>query len=276
MDVNLQHAVINYHSLVFFPFDKNTPEIKRKWYKKLRRKIISHINTDMNFFEFYKVLKSVEKQGFGFYIKPMRFEEKKSDSEKIVFQQVEVGLRFMLGKEFRTVPDVGFGPITLTENLKENKSKLIKPEEIVQISNKLIMDAIKVIDKQLYHHIVQEICNYWYKKLKSIENNYLFELLSEVLEEYGVCKIDYCIGGFHDDRVCLEKDENNWIVYIGERGGKQNIKRYQFCIEACCDLLGRISESDEMCYELKKLLIKKLKKCDSAAIAGGIKLNFIE
>lgn len=55
----------------------------------------------------------------------------------------------------------------------------------------------------------------------------------------------YSIGGYREESFCIEKQLNNWIVYIGERGNKHDIKYFYNAKQACLELISRVSESDE-------------------------------
>ncbi|MFD1739542.1 hypothetical protein ACFSCX_23965 [Bacillus salitolerans] len=45
-----------------------------------------------------------------------------------------------------------------------------------------------------------------------------------------------------DQRVCLEKEGQEWIVFYSERGKRFDIKRFNTEDEACQDILNRLVE----------------------------------
>lgn len=44
---------------------------------------------------------------------------------------------------------------------------------------------------------------------------------------------EYYSLGYAEEAICIEKDNEEWIVYTGERGSKLRIKRFYSESEAC-------------------------------------------
>lgn len=86
------------------------------------------------------------------------------------------------------------------------------------------------------------------------------ETLSEVLELNNLSNL-YSLDGYAEEAVCMEKEEKEYAVYNGERGNKYNLNRYPEIINAFCDIISRLAESDEeegkIRHEFIEMLIKK-------------------
>lgn len=74
---------------------------------------------------------------------------------------------------------------------------------------------------------------------EEVEYKYYFTL-KRVLQEKGVSKYRYSIGGYSEEAVCIEKLEKEWIVYDGERGCQCNKKEFNTIDAACREVLSRI------------------------------------
>lgn len=86
------------------------------------------------------------------------------------------------------------------------------------------------------------------------------ETLTEVLKHHNrlcLCSLE----GYAEEAICMEKEENEYIVYEGERGNKYNLKRHPKIISAFCDIISRLAESDKeegkMRHEFIEMLTKK-------------------
>ena len=95
---------------------------------------------------------------------------------------------------------------------------------------------------------------------EELQNNLFEEILKETLSEVlelnnlsHLCSVD----GYAEEAVCMEKSGTGYIVYIGERNNKHDLKRYPKIISAFCDIISRLSESDE---EEKKIRIEFMEK----------------
>lgn len=75
--------------------------------------------------------------------------------------------------------------------------------------------------------------------------------LEFVLKKNDIDRSIYSLHGYGEDKVCLEKENDAWIVYIGERGLKHDLKRFQSSnsleslLYACYSLIDEVSETDE-------------------------------
>ncbi len=75
--------------------------------------------------------------------------------------------------------------------------------------------------------------------------------LIKIFIEYHVPKQYYNFGGYKEQSVCFEKEASRWIVYIGERGNKYDVKKYVDLKMACLDMIGRVSDTDEQEAKMK-------------------------
>jgi len=68
------------------------------------------------------------------------------------------------------------------------------------------------------------------------------EKLQNILREKNVPDYYYNLDniGEIDQRVCLEFNGENWMVYYSERGKKFDLIKYQTEDEACSDILNRL------------------------------------
>lgn len=78
------------------------------------------------------------------------------------------------------------------------------------------------------------------------------EILATTLHNYVPREL-YSIGCYREEAFCIEKQEPSWIVYIGERGNKHNVKSFNDAFAACFELISRVSESDEQERKLRCL-----------------------
>lgn len=87
----------------------------------------------------------------------------------------------------------------------------------------------------------------------------LKETLSEVLELNNLshlCSLD----GYAEEAICMEKSRTGYIVYIVERNYKHDFKRYPKISTAFCDIISRLSESDEEETKIRREFMNSLSK----------------
>lgn len=86
------------------------------------------------------------------------------------------------------------------------------------------------------------------------------ETLIEVLELHSLSHL-CSLEGYAEETVCMEKEEKEYIVYNGERGNKYNLNRHPKIINAFCDIISRLAESDEeegkIRHEFTEMLINR-------------------
>lgn len=66
------------------------------------------------------------------------------------------------------------------------------------------------------------------------------EALKETLaNEFPVS--NYSLNGYKEDAVCLQREGENWIVYVGYRSKKDDLKSYTNIVEACLEVIRSIT-----------------------------------
>lgn len=71
------------------------------------------------------------------------------------------------------------------------------------------------------------------------------QLLMNALKRGKVDASGYSLNGYKEEAVCIEKKNNKWLVYDGERGRQHNIEQYRDFEVAGYRLINRLSDSDE-------------------------------
>lgn len=64
--------------------------------------------------------------------------------------------------------------------------------------------------------------------------------LKEKLETQKVPKSYYRIGSYGEEALCIVFENNQWVVFEGERGQKYNLHAFESESEACNYFLRRI------------------------------------
>lgn len=120
-------------------------------------------------------------------------------------------------------------------------------------------DEIKTLRKFLedvgipnsYHSIVK------YKEDAVCIEKILKGTLCKVLKLNNLshlCSLD----GYAEESVCMEKEGKEYIVYIGERNNKYDLRKYTKIIPAFGDIISRLSETDKEETKLKREFVKML------------------
>lgn len=106
--------------------------------------------------------------------------------------------------------------------------------------------AIKRIHSEHYNSILSDAL--YLKELKII------------FDSVGIPSVYYSFNGYSEDAICIEHSADMWIVYNGERGNKYNISKYSDIQDACCNLILRLSESEEERNQIQNMFEKSLNK----------------
>ncbi len=64
-------------------------------------------------------------------------------------------------------------------------------------------------------------------------------LLATLSAEYT--SSDYSFNGYKEDAVCLQQDNENWMVYVGYRNKKDDLKTFSNIVEACLEMIKVIT-----------------------------------
>lgn len=83
-------------------------------------------------------------------------------------------------------------------------------------------------------------------------------LLKVVLKRCNIPTEYYNIGGYAEEAICIEKENNEWLLYLGERGSKKFQKKNQDIYLICIDAISELASSDEQEEKMKFLFVKMI------------------
>lgn len=89
------------------------------------------------------------------------------------------------------------------------------------------------------------------------DENYL-KRLEDVFDHIEIPSDYYSLNGYSEDAICIERSDGMWIVYNGEKGNKYNLKKYRATLEACIDMILRISESEEEQIRIQSMFMRNV------------------
>lgn len=239
MTEKLQEYLVRYKSLKILSSKEGT-SITKDDIDKLRNEIISTLDDELKFTKMYEILKSVEREGFGFYIKLFKCEQiARRKLEKNIYQKVELGVKYMGGSKFDLFIDNGCN-YTTKYDLVINSPKKISPEEIVSISNIEILESIKRIDEKVYEYIVERIIATLNDEINvEFEEKTLMDIMSRVIRNNNLNL---------ENVFFIKKEKNAFVLHFSkfENGVSKDYKKvyYNLC-EAYDELLKILSNNME-------------------------------
>jgi len=78
-----------------------------------------------------------------------------------------------------------------------------------------------------------------------------------VREQVDVCKkalqdtlsneyssTNYSLDGYREDAVCLQECDGKWLVYVGYRNQKDDMKEFPNIVEACLEMIRLLTGGD--------------------------------
>jgi len=76
------------------------------------------------------------------------------------------------------------------------------------------------------------------------------------MKENNVPYYRYSIGSYHEERICITKDNDVWEKFIGGCGNQYDIESFDNCYEACMAVIY------ELCYyrEFEKKMLRDFSK----------------
>lgn len=77
-------------------------------------------------------------------------------------------------------------------------------------------------------------------------------VLARVFRRFGISEIDYSIGSPAEQRVCIEKDGENYHVYVMERGIKFDESYHKTEYDAHLELLHQLASSNAEYYAMSR------------------------
>lgn len=98
-----------------------------------------------------------------------------------------------------------------------------------------------------------------YNKAEQMETKRFLDALESVLKKRYPSN-SFNLSGYQEDSVCLQYENNSWIIYNGERGNRYNEIKCDTILKACLELIRkmthRIEDISIMENELLLLLTK--------------------
>ncbi len=52
---------------------------------------------------------------------------------------------------------------------------------------------------------------------------------------------NYSFNGYKEDAVCLQQEDDKWLVYVGYRNKKDDLKAFSNIVEACLEMIRIIT-----------------------------------
>jgi hypothetical protein len=79
--------------------------------------------------------------------------------------------------------------------------------------------------------------------------SYYLKVLEQVVKKYYPAR-RYKIGGYQEESLCIEKNNDEWIVYNGERGNHYNKQKLPTVEEACNTFVMHLTHNEHNRAEL--------------------------
>ena len=95
------------------------------------------------------------------------------------------------------------------------------------------------------------------KELKCID------ALREVLSQ-NVNPGFYSLNGYKEEALCLQRSDDGWEVYLGERNNRYNLAKFDTVVEACLNLLYLVCPDRTENINLKNAFFNLLIETDVA------------
>ena len=73
----------------------------------------------------------------------------------------------------------------------------------------------------------------------------ILQIMERVLHDMDIPSEQYHLDGYAEECVCLERTDNGWEVYDGERGKRYTVFASPDLYQACLEMLDRLAESEE-------------------------------
>lgn len=79
---------------------------------------------------------------------------------------------------------------------------------------------------------------------RGLEDGACIHVLQKVLEKRFTVA-DFSLDGYQECAVCLQRDGNKWLVFLGERGNHYEEIRCNTTLEACLRLIRKLAGNSE-------------------------------
>lgn len=83
-----------------------------------------------------------------------------------------------------------------------------------------------------------------YPALISRNEQNMIQKMELTLKTNGIPPYYFHLGGYAEECVCLERRNNGWEVYVGERGSHFDTTGYDELLLACIEVFDRLADSD--------------------------------
>lgn len=93
------------------------------------------------------------------------------------------------------------------------------------------------------------------------DKSYLYALAS-VLERHFPDS-DYSLNGYQESSVCIQFEDDAWMIYIGERGNHYEEIKCNTPLQACVEFLHRMTHTKDEVSLLESELIENLSKSNT-------------
>lgn len=92
-----------------------------------------------------------------------------------------------------------------------------------------------------------------------METRKYLEALDEVMSKRYSSK-EYCIGGYQEEAICLQYENNGWIVYNGERGNRYDEVKCDTILKACIEFIRKATQRVEDISAMENELLISLSR----------------
>lgn len=155
-------------------------------------------------------------------------------------------------------------PENIKHESQENKIQGEEPTDflldlflIVKRISKMARVQFKSIEAiSEYPELVQKVLVELNQKNK---DNKLLNYLVAIIKSIGL-ENEFSLGQDAEQRVCLNRSNNSWEVYIVERGISFEKSVYEDCFDACVEVINQLADSKQMYEDAKEKLgmVRKL------------------
>lgn len=87
-----------------------------------------------------------------------------------------------------------------------------------------------------------------------VDDERILDALEKVVSK-KLRKQEYCLTGYQESSFCLEKNENGYIVYVGERGNKYFVDECSALLMACIMFVKKFTHDNEEIARIERELI---------------------
>lgn len=86
------------------------------------------------------------------------------------------------------------------------------------------------------------------------------QCFKETMNSIGISNLLYSLDGYAEDTVCIDRQNEKWIVFDGERSIKHNMREYECIEDALIEIIERLALSKDDFMYLKEKFYENLLK----------------